>query len=197
MNKKKKGTEPEGVDKPAEETPVQETAAPAENAPQESEKNTEAAAGAAGGQSTDEAETLRQELAAERDRYLRILAEYDNYRKRSAKERESIFLDVRCDTVEKFLPVFDNLERALAQPTSDEAYRKGVEMIMAQFMDTLKELGVKPIEALGQKFDPEKHNAVMHIEDASLGEGVVAEEFQKGFAMGDKIIRVSSVTVAN
>jgi len=194
---KKKGTSPENTGMPAEETPVQETAAPAESAPQESEKNAEPTTGAACEQSHDEAEALRKELAAEHDRYLRILAEYDNYRKRSAKERECIYLDVRCDTVEKFLPVFDNLERALAQPTTDEAYRKGVEMIMAQFMETLKELGVKPIDALGQKFDPERHNAIMHIEDATLGEGVVAEEFQKGFAIGDKIIRVSAVTVAN
>jgi molecular chaperone GrpE len=188
MSNKKKEPSPEGTGKPTEETSVYET--------EDSAKNPEPSAGAECAQSA-EAEVLRKELAAEHDRYLRILAEYDNFRKRSAKEREFVYMDVRCDTVEKFLPVFDNLERALAQATADESSRKGIEMIMAQFTDTLSQFGVKAIEAKGQKFDPERHNAVMHTEEPSLGEGVIVEEFQKGFAMGDKIIRVSMVKVAN
>ena len=106
-----------------------------------------------------------EQLNAERDRYLRLLAEYDNYRKRSTRERENIYSDALTDTVTKFLPVYDNLVRALEQSTADEAYRKGVEMIMTQFNDILTKLGVTPIDALGQKFDPTLHNAVMHEED--------------------------------
>ncbi len=137
------------------------------------------------------------EKAAETDRYLRLAAEYDNYRKRSAKEREAIFTDVKTDTVAKFLPVYDNLVRALAQETADEAYKKGVEMIMHQFMDVMAKLGVTEIEAVGKEFDPEVHNAVMHVDDESLGENIIAEEFQKGFRLGEKVIRFSVVKVAN
>ena len=144
-----------------------------------------------------EEDKLKAELAQEHDRYLRTLAEYDNFRKRSAKERESFYGDVQADTVKKFLPVYDNLSRALRQETADEAYRKGVEMTMNQFREILEKMGVKEIEAVGQPFDPAKHNAVMHIEDPELGEGIVAEEFEKGFLLGDKVIRFSMVKVAN
>jgi molecular chaperone GrpE len=136
-------------------------------------------------------EALRIELAAEHDRYMRVLAEYDNYRKRSARERDCMYGDVRAETVERFLPVYDNLSRALAQTTADEAYRKGVEMTMNQLVEILAELGVKEIRAVGEKFDPALHNAVMH------GEGVIVEEFRKGFTAGDKVIRCSMVKVAN
>ena len=136
-------------------------------------------------------------LKAEKDRYLRLAAEYDNYRKRSAKERESIYQDVRADTVTKFLPVYDNLARALGQATCDEAYRKGVEMIMTQLRDILSRMGVTEIEALGQKFDPALHNAVMHEEDETKGEGEIVQELQRGFKMGDKVIRFAMVKVAN
>ena len=136
-------------------------------------------------------------LKAEKDKYLRLLAEYDNYRKRSAKERESIYQDVRADTVTKFLPVYDNLARALEQATCDEAYRKGVEMIMAQLRDILSRMGVTEIESLGQKFDPALHNAVMHEEDETKGEGEIVQELQRGFKMGDKVIRFAMVKVAN
>ena len=137
------------------------------------------------------------ELNAEREKYLRLAAEYDNFRKRSAKEREAIFADVRADTVIKFLPVYDNLARALAQSTSDEAYYKGVELIMAQLTETLTKLGVTEIPALGEKFDPELHNAVMHAQDESKGDGIIVEEFQRGFKLGDKVIRHSMVKVVN
>ncbi|MCI5754044.1 MAG: nucleotide exchange factor GrpE [Clostridiales bacterium] len=145
----------------------------------------------------DEAELLRKDLAAEKDRYLRLLAEYDNYRRRSARERESTVSDARADTITKFLPVYDNLARALAQETADEAYRRGVEMIMSQFLDVLKKLGAAPVDSLGQRFDPTLHNAIMHTEDPEKGEGEIVEEFQKGFKLGDKVIRFAMVKVAN
>ena len=132
-------------------------------------------------------------LKAEKDRYLRLLAEYDNYRKRSAKERESIYTDVRADTVTKFLPVYDNLARALEQATSDEAYRKGVEMIMSQLKDILSRMGVTEIESIGQKFDPSLHNAVMHEDGEGKGDTVIAQVLQKGYTMKDRLVRAAMV----
>ena len=131
------------------------------------------------------------------DKNLRLRAEYDNFRKRSARERDNIYADVKADTLKKLLPIFDNLERALRQETADEAYKKGVEMTMTQFLEALNALGVTPIEAVGQKFDPNEHNAVMHMEDPDKGEGEIVQEFQKGFKMGDRVIRFSMVQVAN
>ena len=131
------------------------------------------------------------------DAYLRLLAEYDNYRKRSQKEKDSLYADIRADTVTKFLPVYDNLVRALKQGTEDEAYRKGVEMIMNQFCSTLEKLGVTKTESLGQKFDPKFHNAVMHVEDDEKGENEIVEVFQEGFMLGDKVIRIATLEVAN
>ncbi len=120
-----------------------------------------------------------------------------NYRKRSQKERESIFRDVKADTVTKLLPVYDNLERALKAECSDPAYKKGVELTMTQLKTIFDDLGVKPIAAVGEKFDPALHNAVMHMESDEHDEGVIVEEFQKGFILGDKVIRFSLVKVAN
>ncbi|MCL2462863.1 MAG: nucleotide exchange factor GrpE, partial [Defluviitaleaceae bacterium] len=124
-------------------------------------------------------------------------AEYDNFRKRSAKEREAIFSDVRADTVTRFLQVYDNLLRALDQETEDKAYRKGVELIMTQFNVTLAQLGVSEIPAVGEKFDPELHDAVMHETDETKGEGIIVQELQKGFKLGDRVIRHSIVKVVN
>ena len=138
-----------------------------------------------------------QELRGANDRYLRLLAEYDNFRKRSQKEKDNLYGDIKADTVAKFLPVYDNLSRALAQSTEDEAYRKGVEMIMAQFCTTLEKLGVTKIESLGKTFDPKLHNAVMHVEDEAKGENEIVEVFQDGFLIGDKVIRFAMVKVAN
>lgn len=138
-----------------------------------------------------------QQLAAEKDKYLRLLAEYDNFRRRSAKERESLYTDVRADTLKKFLPVYDSLNRALTQTPEDDASRKGLEMIMQQYGSALEQLGVKPIEAVGKTFDANLHNAVMHIEDDAYGESEIVEEFEKGFAIGDKVLRYSVVKVAN
>lgn len=137
------------------------------------------------------------EYAALNDKYLRLCAEYDNFRKRSQKEKDSLYADIKAETLKKFLPVYDNLVRALDQSTEDEAYRRGVEMIMTQFNTTMEKLGVTEIESLGQKFDPAFHNAVMHVEDAEKGENEIVEVFQKGFLMGDKVIRFAMVKVAN
>ena len=140
---------------------------------------------------------VEADLAAEKDKYLRLLAEYDNYRRRSTREREAIYADVRCDTLKKFLPVYDSLSRALAQTPADDPARKGLEGIMNQYNTALNQLGVTAIEAVGQPFDANRHNAVMHIEDETYGESVVAQVFQAGFMLGDKVIRHAIVQVAN
>ena len=134
---------------------------------------------------------------AQSDAYLRLLAEYDNYRKRSQREKDSLYADIKADTLLKFLPVYDNLVRALNQPTEDEAYRKGIEMIMTQFCTTMEKLGVEKIESLGKTFDPALHNAVMHVDDETKGENEIVEVFQEGFRLGDKVIRFAMVKVAN
>ena len=145
----------------------------------------------------EEAKPKTDELAAEKDKYLRLCAEYDNFRKRSQKEKDAIYADVRANTLTSFLPVYDNLVRALNQPTEDEAYKKGVEMMMAQFKATMEKLGVTEMDCLGQKFDPAFHNAVMHVDDEEKGENEIVEVFQQGFMLGDKVIRFAMVKVAN
>ena len=154
---------------------------------------------AAEGEKAETVEVLVSEaaMAALNDKYLRVCAEYDNFRKRSQKEKEAIYAEVKSDTLLKFLPVYDNLERALSQPTADEACRKGVEMIMNQFVATMEKLGVKKIESLGQSFDPAYHNAVMHVDDEEKGENEIVEVFQEGFILGEKVIRFAMVKVAN
>ena len=142
-------------------------------------------------------ESATEQLAVERDKYLRLAAEYDNFRKRSAKEREATYASARTDVISKLLPVYDNLERALKMECADESFYKGVEMIMTQLTETLNDMGVEEIPAVGQPFDPNRHNAVMSIESPELGENIVAEEYQKGFTLGDRVIRFSTVVVAN
>ena len=144
-----------------------------------------------------ELESLKDQVAGQEDKYLRLAAEYDNYRKRTAKEKESLWTDVKADTAGAFLPVYDNLERALKQDTADEAFKKGVEMTMNQLKEVLTKLGITEIPAQGQPFDPKYHNAVMHVEDESQGQNVVAEVFQTGFQCGEKVIRFAMVKVAN
>ena len=132
------------------------------------------------------------------ERYLRMAAEYDNFRKRSQREREAVHGDAVAYAVTELLTTADNLSRALAQPTADAEYKKGVELTFTQLMTSFEKLGVTPIEdAPGTPFDPNLHNAVMHIDDEELGENVIAEVFQKGYRMGEKIIRYSMVKVAN
>lgn len=144
-----------------------------------------------------ELESLKDQVAQQEDKYLRLAAEYDNYRRRTAKEKESIWADAKADAAVSFLPVYDNLERALKQETADEAYKKGVEMTMTQLKTVLEQLGIKEIPALGQPFDPNLHNAVMHVEDENFGENTVCDVFQAGFQLGEKVIRFAMVKVAN
>ncbi|MCF0120771.1 MAG: nucleotide exchange factor GrpE [Oscillospiraceae bacterium] len=139
---------------------------------------------------------LQAAVAAEKEKYLRLAAEYDNYRKRSLKERESIYSDVRGDTITKLLPVYDNLARALKQTCTDEAFYKGVEMTMTQLREILGTMGVKEIEAVGQPFDPAKHNAILQLENPEFEADVIIDEVKTGFTLGDKVIRHSDVIVA-
>ena len=142
-------------------------------------------------------EQVAKTAAELNDKYLRLAAEYDNYRKRTQREKEGIYGDAKMDTIKKFLSVYDNLERGVAQYAEGDAHRQGLELIAKQFMDVLAGLGVTEIEAKGKPFDPETMNAVMHIDDESLGENEVAQVFQAGFKMGDKVIRFAMVQVAN
>ena len=144
-----------------------------------------------------ELESLKDQVAQQEDKYLRLAAEYDNYRRRTAKEKDSIWNDAKADAAVAFLPVYDNLERALKQETADEAYKKGVEMTMTQLKEVLTKLGIEEIPALGEPFDPNLHNAVMHVEDENFGENTVCDVFQAGFQLGEKVIRFAMVKVAN
>ena len=146
----------------------------------------------------EQMELAVKQLDTVKDQFVRLTAEYDNYRKRTTKEKDTIYQDAKADTIKAFLAVYDNLERAaLSEGGEDSPHKKGLEMIFAQYKDILKSLGVEEIEAKGAAFDPEMHNAVMHIDDESLGENVVAQVFQAGFKMGDKVIRHAIVQVAN
>ena len=145
----------------------------------------------------EEKNPFEEKYNAEHDSYLRLAAEFDNFRKRTVKEKEASYGNGKADAVVKLLPIYDNLERALNQPTEDAAYKKGVEMTLTELVKILDALGVKPFGEAGETFDPQRHNAVMHIEDESLGENVIAEVFQTGFAHGDKVIRFAMVKVAN
>ena len=134
---------------------------------------------------------------AERDAHLRVAAEFDNFRKRTIKEKEASYGNGKADAIAKMLPIYDNLERALNQPTEDAAYKKGVEMTMTELVKIFTGLGVEIFGNVGDEFDPNLHNAVMHIDDESLGENVLAQVFQKGFKIGDKVVRFAMVQVAN
>ena len=143
-------------------------------------------------------EALAGQLAALNDKYLRLAAEYDNYRKRTAREKENTYQDAKMDTIKSFLEVYDNLERAVQQAGDEEnVHKKGMEMIFHQLVGVLEKMGVTIEDPAGKSFDPAKHNAVMHIESEELGEGVVSQVFQKGFLLGEKVIRFAAVQVAN
>ena len=146
---------------------------------------------------TPETDPWEEKYNAEHDTYLRLAAEYDNFRKRTVKEKEAAYGHGTADAVEKLLPVYDNLERALNQPTADEAYKKGVEMTMTELVKILSGLGVEIFGEAGDAFDPNIHNAVMHTEDDSVAENTVTQVFQKGFKLGEKIVRFAMVQVAN
>ncbi len=190
MSEKKKKDISQEQPKPEEttpETPVEETP----QAPEVEETFTVTR------QQMEQFESLAKLLSDGNDKYLRLAAEYDNYRKRTTKEKESIYADAKLDTVKPFLDVADNLDRAVTQFEEGDPHRQGMELICKQFAAVLEKLGVTEIEALGQPFDPEKHNAVMHIDDESLAENTVAEVFRKGYQMGDRVVRFAMVKVAN
>ncbi len=141
---------------------------------------------------------LEKELAAAKEAHIRTLAEYDNYRKRTAKEKEATWLEAKASCMSELLPILDNFDRALGVTDSDfESYKKGVEMIYQGFTDTLKKLGVEAFGEEGDAFDPNFHSAVMHIDDDTLGENVLAQVFSKGYKIGDKVLRPAMVKVAN
>ena len=194
MSKKDKKPE-ETVEQVPTEPQQQPEEVPEEAAPQETQ------AGQSQAEIPDplltELESLKDQVAQQEDKYLRLAAEYDNYRRRTAKEKDSIWNDAKADAAVAFLPVYDNLERALKQETADEAFKKGVEMTMTQLKTVLEKLGITEIPALGQTFDPNLHNAVMHVEDENFGENTVCDVFQAGFQLGDKVIRFAMVKVAN
>ncbi len=144
-----------------------------------------------------EVDPWEEKYNAEHDAHLRLAAEFDNFRKRTAREKETSYLHGKADAVAKLLPVYDNLERALHQETADVAYKKGVEMTMNELVKIFASLGVEIFGAVGETFDPNLHNAVMHMESEELGENVIAQVFQKGFKIGEKIIRFAMVQVAN
>ena len=146
---------------------------------------------------TVEVNPWEEKYNAERDAHLRVAAEFDNFRKRTVKEKEASYGNGKADAVAKMLPIYDNLERALNQETSDAAYKKGVEMTMNELMKIFTSLGVEIFGNVGDKFDPNLHNAVMHIDSEELDENVIAQVFQKGFKIGDKVVRFAMVQVAN
>ena len=202
----------EETKRPAEETPEepkevpQEEAPPAEEAPETAEKTEKAAKGRKKKEKTytltreqmEAAELAAKQLESVKDQFVRLTAEYDNYRKRTAKEKDSLYQEAKADTIREFLAVYDNLERAVStEGDEDSPHKKGLEMIFHQYQEILKKLGVTEIEAQGAPFDPEKHNAVMHIDDENFGENVVSQVFQAGFMLGDKVIRHAIVQVAN
>lgn len=178
---------------PMDQSPEETVEAPAPEAAEAQEPTPEEEAP----QPAGEAEKLQEALREKEDQYLRLLAEYDNYRKRSIKEKDAIYPQAKADTVEKFLPIIDNFERAMQTECSDEAFKKGVDLIFQTFCKTMKELSVEEIGKEGEPFNPDLHNAVMHIEDDSLGDNVVAQVLQKGYRIGDRVVRYAMVKVAN
>ncbi len=142
-------------------------------------------------------ETLKIQLDETNERLKRVAAEFDNYKKRNEKEKLALYSSVMADVVSNFLPVIDNLEKAVASQTEDESYKQGVELVLKQFKDVLATNGVTEIEAVGKTFDPELHEAVSLVTDESLGEKEIKEEYRKGYKIGDKVIRHSMVVVAN
>ena len=143
-------------------------------------------------------EALAGQLSSLHDQHLRLAAEYDNYRKRTTREKETIYQDAKLDTIAKFLEVYDNLERAASQTgDEDNVHKQGMVMIFNQLRNVLEKMGVTIDDPQGQPFDPARHNAVMHVDDENLGEGIVSQVFQKGFLLGERVIRCATVQVAN
>lgn len=178
-------------------TDKQEAPAEEPKKPQKANKELEALK-AKLAQAQEALEQAKLEIEEQKDRALRTAAEYDNFRKRSIKEREGLYVEIKAKTVAEFLPVIDNLERAVADESGQlEQYKKGVEMTYSGLSALLEKLGVEPVGEVGEPFDPEVHNAVMHTEDDSLGENVITQVLQKGYRIGGKVIRPAMVQVAN
>lgn len=177
---------------PVEQTPEEEL----ETTPAEAEKP-EAETEAPQQPTQEPEENWKEKYDAEHDGRLRLAAEFDNYRKRTLKEKETSYGHGRADAVAKMLPVYDNLERALNQPTEDAAYKKGVELTMNELVKILTALDVEIFGSVGETFDPNLHNAVMHTESEDFGENTISQVFQKGFKIGDKVVRFAMVQVAN
>ena len=146
---------------------------------------------------TPEVNPWEEKYNAERDAHLRVAAEFDNFRKRTIKEKEASYGNGKADAVAKMLPIYDNLERALNQETADAAYNKGVELTMNELLKIFGTLGVEVFGNVGDTFDPNLHNAVMHIDSEELGENTISQVFQKGFKIGEKVVRFAMVQVAN
>lgn len=193
--KDKQNAQPETPEKEPQAAAAEEKELPPEDKKEEAKAETFTVTR----EQMEKMEGLAKQLAEEHDQYLRLAAEYDNYRKRTAKEKEGIYANAKIDTIKGMLPVYDNLERGLAQfgAEDDDPHKKGLEMIFNQYKEALTRLGVTPIDCVGKKFDPERHNAVMHIEDESCGENTVVEVLQQGFMLGDKVLRFAIVKVAN
>ena len=198
------GSEEEAADtaQAAEEEASDDTAAPEETEQQpeeaESQKEPETKTKTSFfGKKKKEKDKFEQQIEDLTDRLKRSMAEFDNYRKRTEKEKSSMYIIGAKDIVEKMLPIVDNFERGLAQAPEDDSFAEGMKMIYKQMMTAFDEMGVKPIEAVGKDFDPNLHNAVMHVEDESVGENIVVEEFQKGYTYKDFVVRHSMVKVAN
>lgn len=153
------------------------------------------------GEQTEKAEEKTEEKATaaaeSNEKLLRLMAEYDNYRKRTQKEKVAAYADTKCEVISKFLPVIDNFERASKSEGDLESYKKGIEMTVSQLLGVLTTLGVEAFGEAGEEFDPVLHNGVLHIEDEALGQGVIAEVFEKGYRLGDRVIRCAAVKVAN
>ena len=196
MARKKKTTAPAPEEQETPVTAGETTPAPEaqEVPPQEPTPETPAEAPA---EAPAPAEDWEAKYTAERDSHLRLAAEFDNFRKRTIKEKEASYGHGKADAVAKLLPVYDNLERALNQPTEDAAYKKGVELTMNELVKIFTGRGVEIFGNPGDEFDPNLHNAVMHIDDENLGENVISQVFQKGFKIGDKVVRFAMVQVAN
>ena len=193
--KDKQNAQPETPEKEPQAAAAEEKELPPEDKKEEAKAETFTVTR----EQMEKMEGLAKQLAEEHDQYLRLAAEYDNYRKRTAKEKEGIYANAKIDTIKGMLPVYDNLERGLAQfgAEDDDPHKKGLEMIFNQYKEALTKLGVTPIDSVGKEFDPERHNAVMHIEDESCGENTVVEVLQQGFMLGDKVLRFAIVKVAN
>ena len=170
-------------DKEQKETPLEETVETEQETVETSE--------------VPEVNPWEEKYKAEHDSHLRLAAEFDNFRKRTVKEKEASYGNGKADAVAKMLPVYDNLERALNQPTEDAAYKKGVELTMNELVKIFTGLGVEIFGNVGDAFDPNLHNAVMHIDSDELPENTLSQVFQKGFKIGEKIVRFAMVQVAN